>query len=162
MPKWVFEDDCMAPSAKLQITYTGKNPIKLYKELRPLLLKIFEISNKDIWERDYRWDTTEDPRSFYIRVCVNKGLDKRSDLLIEIIFQGKQPSDSSKDGKMTVSINARLKTEYEVNSPVYRTIIWAYNYFFYSRRRINYLFLCNKWVDQLWREFRTFLNMPNP
>jgi hypothetical protein len=162
MPKWVLEDDCLAPTAKMQINYTGPNPIKLFKEIKPMLLRIFEVSGKDVWERDFRWDTTEDPRSFFIRLYVDKALDQRSGLLIEIIFQGKQPSDPTKDGRMTVTLNGRLKTEFEMNRPIYRAAWWFYNKFFYGSVRRNYLKLCNEWLEKLWREFRAFLSMPNP
>jgi hypothetical protein len=162
MPKWVLEDDCLAPSAKIQISYNGQNPIKLYKETKAMITRIFEVSSKDVWERDYRWDSSEDPRSFFIRLYVDKGLDSRSKLLIEIIFQGKQPSDPNKIGSMTVTINGRLKTQYEINTPIYKTFFWFYNYFFYASVRRGYLKLCNNWIDRLWREFRAFLNMPNP
>jgi len=162
MPKWVLEDDCLAPTAKMTIKYTGPNPMKLFKNVRPMLERIFDVSAKDIWERDYRWDTTEEPRSFFIRLYVDKGLDQRSGLLIEIIFQGKQPSDPLKEGSMTVTINGRLKTEFEIRLPMYKTIWWFYSYFFYGKVRRGYLKLCNDWLERLWREFRTFLNMPNP
>jgi hypothetical protein len=127
-----------------------------------MLERIFDVGAKDIWERDYRWDSTSDPRSFFIRLYVKKGLDQRSDLFIEIIFQGQQPSDSSKDGKMTVTINGRLTTEYEIKMPIYKTIWQLYNYFFYNKVRRGYLKLCNEWIEKLWKEFRSFLNIPNP
>jgi hypothetical protein len=162
MPKWILEDDCLAPTAKMQIKYTGPNPMKLFKSVRPMLERIFDVSGKDIWERDYRWDTTAEPRSFFIRLYVKKGLDQRSDLLIEIIFQGEQPSDPTKEGNMTVTINGRLTTKFEINLPIYKTMWWFYNKIFYNKVRRGYLKLCNDWLDRTWREFRTFLNMPNP
>jgi hypothetical protein len=162
MPKWVLEDDCLAPTVKMTINYTGPNPIKLYKQVRPMFEKIFDVTAKDIWERDYRWDVTTEPRSFFIRIYVKKDLDQRSGLLIEVIFEGKQPSDPSKEGSMTVTLNGRLKTEFEIRTPIYKPIWWLYNYFFYGNVRRSYLKLCNDWLDKLWREFRTFLNMPIP
>lgn len=162
MAKWVLEDDCLTPTAKMQISYKGPNPIKLFKSMRPMLEKIFGIGGKDIWERDFRWDTSEDPRGFFIRVCIDKSFDKRSSLFAEIIFQGSQPSDPSKDGKMTVSISGKLKTEYEITSPIYRVFWGSYNRLFYWKVRKGYLDLCNVWLDKTWREFRALLNMPNP
>lgn len=162
MAKWVLEDDCLAPGAKTQISYTGPNPIKLFKEIRPMLMRIFDVADKDIWERDYRWDTIEDPRSFFIRICVDKALDAKSGLMIEIVFQGKQPSDPAKNGSMTVTLNGRLKTSYDIKMPIYKTFWWFYNHFFYWKVRRGYLKLCNDWLERLRREFRTFLNIPNP
>jgi hypothetical protein len=162
MAKWVLEDDCLAPTAKMTLNYTGPNPMRLFKDIRSMLMRIFDVGSKDVWERDYRWDTTEEPRSFYIRICVDKGLDGRSSLFIELVFQGKQPSDPSRNGSMTITLNGRLKTSYDIKMPIYKTFWWFYNHFFYWKVRRGYLKLCNDWLERLRGEFRTFLNIPNP
>jgi len=166
MVKWTFEDDCLAPQGKIKIEYRGKNPFGIAQKAGGILRRIFEVEAKDFWERDFRWDSSSDPRSFFVRNYVNKGIDFRSSVLAEIIFQGTQPVDSNKEGALIISIGARLKTEYNLvgriqNLPFYRGLLRIYNFAFYNKVRRKYLVLCNDWLERVNREFRLALNLPN-
>lgn len=166
MIKWTFEDDCLAPQGRIKIEYRGKNPFGLILKTKGILQKIFEVETKDYWERDFRWDTTGDPRSFYVRIYVNKGIDSRSKIFTEVVFQGLQPTDPSKDGTLIIFIGAKLLTEFTFSTPIqktflYRGIVKMYNFAFYNRVRKGYIDLCNDWLTRLNREFRNNLNLPN-
>ena len=166
MVKWTFEDDCLAPRGQIKIEYRGKDPFGMFLKAKPIIQRIFEIETKDFWERDFRWDMTSDPRSFYIRTYANKGVDFRSSILGEIIYQGLQPADPDKDGSMIILISAKLKTEFNFLTPIqklpfYRGLIRLYNFVFYNRVRRNYLYVCNQLIEKLSDEFRRNLNVLN-
>jgi hypothetical protein len=163
MPTWRFEDDCLAPERRLRIDYIGPNPFKACQIIGKTLKKIFELGATDLWERDFRWDITSDPRTFYMRVYANKDIDQYTKMFIEVTIQGEQPVDEKKNGKMTIFIGGRLRTEYELNtafkrSPLYKGLRWLYHMYFYSDVRRKYLVLCNelinKVVNQLKEEFK--------
>jgi hypothetical protein len=165
MVKWSFEDDCLVPRGQIKIEYRGKDPFSLFLGAKLIIQRIFEIESKDFWERDFRWDITSDPRTFYIRTYGNKAIDARSKILVEVIYQGLQPSDKSKDGSMLIMISAKLLTEFNFqtkfqNLPFYRGLIKLYNFMFYNKVRRGYLVICNTLVSKLNNEFRSYLNAP--
>jgi hypothetical protein len=165
MAVWRLEDDCLAPSGKIVVEFKGKNPFAVYKALKDSLKKVFGVGSSAIWERDFRWDITSDPRSFFVRYFVKKGIDMRSSVLSEIILEGEQPSTPEKDGKIRITIKGKLVTEYErkttfQNLPIYKGLLLLYNFIFYNRVRRNYLALCIDWLTKLEEEFRSILSMP--
>lgn len=162
---WRLEDDCLAPEARLRIDYTGPNPFKAYQIARKLLMKVLNVGATRLWERDFRWDITSDPRSFFCRIYVDKGIDARSRAFIEVTIQGLQPSDPTKDGKVTIYIGGRLITLWTLESafqrlPIYRGIIWVYHKLFYNDVRRGYLKKCVGWIEDVWRVFRDTLSIP--
>src|SRR3972149_11282947 len=108
MPNLIIQDDCFAPYGKMELKYKGPNPFDVYRKTTPIVMEIFEREEKDVWERDFRWDTTDDPRSFFVRMIANKGFDLHSTIRVELVFQGKQPSDPTKEGQMTIGFYGRL------------------------------------------------------
>jgi hypothetical protein len=165
MPKWVLEDDCLAPRPQLKIEYTGPNPFEIYRKAEGILRTIWQVGGVDYWERDFRWDVTSDPRSFFVRICINKGFDARSKAFVEVIMQGSQPADPTKNGKVTILIGAKLKSEFSISSafqrlPIYKSLLWAYNKIFYESVRRGYIKLCQDFLEKTWREFRANLSMP--
>ena len=166
MVKWTFEDDCIAPQGRIKIEYRGKNPFGMVQKAKSIILRVFDIEQSGFWERDFRWDISSDPRSFYIRYYANKSLDMRSKVLGEVVFQGVQPADPNKDGALVIFIGAKLKTEFNLvknfqKMPFYKGFLKIYNFAFYNKIRRQYIFECAKWVEQLNREFRLALNVPN-
>jgi hypothetical protein len=165
MVVWRLEDDCLAPTAKIKIEFKGKNPFSAYKTAKDFFKTVFGVGGSKIFERDFRWDITSDPRYFFIRYFVKKPIDMRSYVLTEVIFEGHQPSNPEKEGDVTITINGRLITEYERKTafqklPLYKALIWIYNFIFYNKVRRNYLKLCQDWLYKLEREFKTLLSMP--
>jgi len=161
---WVIEDDCLAPERYVRIVYSGPNPFAAYQATFSLLRKILQIDPSDYREKDFRWDISGDPRSFYIRALVEKTMDTRTRMVFEIIMQGNQPSDPSKNGNLTILISPRLRTEYKLDSPFqksafYRGMLWLYNFFFYFRVRRKYLEVCKEWSSNLLKEYRSLLKI---
>jgi len=164
MVTWKLEDDCLAPRAALDITFQGKNPFLVYKNAKEILRKIFEVEMIDYWERDFRWDVSSDPREFFVRIYVNKGVDARTKILAEVVMQGAQPSDLNKDGKVRILINAKLITKFELNSviqksPIYKGMLWLYTKIFYGNVRRGYFRLCEDYLIRIQNDFKDVLNM---
>jgi len=164
MPSWILEDDCLAPGRYVRIVYNGPNPFSAYQSSFSILQRVLEIDSADYLERDFRWDISGDPRGFYVRAIIEKKMDARSVVHIEIIMQGAQPSDPSKNGNLTILIGARLRTEYKLETPFqqssfYKALLWLYNFFFYFRIRRDYIKICNDWISRLTKAYREFLKL---
>jgi len=164
MPKWIFEDDCLAPRGRVTTEYNGPNPYDAIKKVTRILRTIFEAGSKDVWERDFRWDITSDPRSFYIRIYTNRAIDARSRWFVETTFEGKQPSDLRREGSVKISIGARLITEFNRQTffqkmPIYKALLILYRRTFYDEIRRNYIKICRERLDKISNELRSVLNI---
>ncbi|MCS7094107.1 MAG: hypothetical protein RMJ18_02915 [Candidatus Aenigmarchaeota archaeon] len=164
MPSLILEDECLVPEKYLKIEYRGPNPFLAYQVTAPKFRDILQMDAPDYWERDFRWDITDDPRPFYIRIIVQKGMDSKSKIFFEIIMQGKQPKDPSKVGELTILIGARLTTEYKLNTPFqrtlfYKTLLKLYNFFFYYRVRRSYLDICRNLCEKIKSMYKELLKI---
>jgi len=165
MPKFMMQDDCFAPYGKVELKFRGPDPFSVYRKATGIIMEIFELEEKDVWERDFRWDTTSEPRSFFVRIIVNKGLDLHSNMRVEIVFQGKQPSDQKQEGQMVIGFYPRLNTEFEMKTflrklPIYRGFLRLYLFFFYNSVRRSYLKQCREYTQRLMQAFRELTSMP--
>ncbi|MBI2542646.1 MAG: hypothetical protein HYW24_00450 [Candidatus Aenigmarchaeota archaeon] len=147
MPMWVLEDDCLAPDRQLRIDFKGPNPFKVYGSVGTFLRNIFDVRGKDVWEREFRWDITSEPREFFSRFIVKKSYDYWSVVYAEVIMQGKQPSDPNKDGEMTVLLRSILRTESPENtilemSSISKAMRWLYFRTLYNDVRRNLIEEC--------------------
>jgi hypothetical protein len=91
-------------------------------------------------------------------------MDSRTTIYVEIIMQGSQPSDPSKNGNLTILIGGRIKTEYKLDSQfqqssIYRALLWLYNFFFYFRIRRGYIKICNDWLTRVSKAYRELLKI---
>ena len=164
MVKVVYEDDCLAPGRYITIEYNGQDPFKAFQSSFNLFRSLLEIDPADYWERDFRWDTSEDPRGFYARMYVNKGMDKNTKIVFEIIMSGSQPSDPKKPGKLLIQIGAKISTQYSLNTPfqqssLYRSLLYLYNFFFYFRIRRSYIYTCQQLIYKLRDAYKSLLKI---
>ncbi|MEM5853728.1 MAG: hypothetical protein QXG39_02655 [Candidatus Aenigmatarchaeota archaeon] len=165
MASWILEDSILTPSEKVELNYSGPDPIQFYKKMdASFLVRHFEVGVPDVWEREYRWGAASDPRPFYIRIFIQKGFDNFTTAFIEIIFHGEQPSDPTKGGKVKITIGGNLRTEFKLDTqfkqtPFYRGLLWLYVFFFYQKLRRNYLKICKEKIDALLKELRSWGGM---
>lgn len=164
---WRVEDDVFAPAAKIRIDYKGPNPFRVYGPSLTIIRNVLEVGAEDVWERDFRWDLTSDPRPFFVRIYVNLGIDARTKDFVEIIFQGEQPSDPTKTGKLTITINGRIRTEFDLKSgfrklPVYWGFLWLYHKLFYNDVRMGYIKIQQKTLQALAAAYQKLLGIPIP
>ena len=146
MGKIVFKTECLAPNRHLTLNYKGLNPFQAYNATPGFLKKIWEVESKDYWERDFRYDATGDPRTFYLRAFVERGIDKYTKALIEVILEGKQPVDPNKPGTVEIKMGGDLTTSFgggnffsDSKNPIYKGLINLYMRTFYKKVRESYL-----------------------
>jgi len=160
-----YEDDCIEPTAKVKVEYKGPNPFEAYKKVLELLKVKLNISDDEIFERDFRWDSTSDEKSgFFIRIYIMKNLDTHTHTFIEIIFNGDQPRDIKKPGSLTISVITKLVTQYALDTPLERTVFFKnlLNFYynnFYKKIRENYFKDCRELSDKIIKEIKDSLNI---
>jgi hypothetical protein len=164
MPVWILEDDCLAPERHVKIVYKGPNPFQAYQSAYSLLRAAIEIDPADYQEREFVWSIASDPRGFHVRIIVEKRMDARSTIYFEIVIDGNQPTDPSKDGTLTILIGAKLKTEFKLITPFqqssfYKSLLWLYNFFFYFRVRRQYIKMCNEMIEKILRAYKSLLKL---
>jgi hypothetical protein len=161
---WRIEDDCIAKSSKITLNYNGPNPFSIYQRVKNIIKLVMLVKGEDIWERDFRWTNIGDPKSFFIRLYVSKKLDLRTSMLFELVFQGSQPSDPNKNGNLTLSISARLITDYKLESAfqqsiLYRNLLRLYHLLFYNEVRRSFLNNCGEYIDKIFERIRSELKL---
>ena len=154
MPTWILEDDCLVPERTIKLEFKGTNPFRVYHAVPGFLRAIFDVRGKDVYEKEFRWDYTSDPRDFLSRFLVRKGYDMWSVVWIELTMQGKQPSDPNKEGEMFVLLTGKLLTRSPENTPwsrsaLYKSIRWLYFRTLYNDVRRNYLEECRIKLNDL-------------
>ncbi len=164
MASWVLEDDCLVPDRQIRIDYKGPNPFRLYAIVPQLLRAIWEIRGKDVWEREFRWGSEDDPRMFFSRFIARKTYDNWSKVYMEIIMQGKQHSDPNKEGEVTITIKGILRTESPNNtifqrSSIYKSFRWLYFRSLYNDVRRNLIDECAIRIGDLSNEIRRVLGI---
>jgi len=170
MPMWVLEDDCLAPQATVKYEYTGPNPLKFYLQLKSICKGIFEIESKDYYEKEFRWDNSEDPHEFVAKVYIKKGMDAFSTIFFEIYIQGWQPTDPTKDGKIKIEIGAKLRTATPENDDIwlhhttfYKGLRYFYFKWFYNDIRRGYMKMCRwNYLEKFIKELQRILGISPP
>ena len=167
MASVTIQDDCLAPEGYMTLKYNGPIPFKAYYVTITFMRKIWEVEAKDYWEREFRWDNTSDPRSFFVKAYVHKGIDRFTSVTIEVILEGKQPADSNKPGSLLIKIGGVLTTKFgggsvlqDARNPIYAGLIWLYNHLFYRKQRRDYLEIwCKRRLYELKRMYQEFLGI---
>lgn len=161
---FVIRDDVLAPKDVKIINYSGPNPLVVYYALDKLFRLTFKVKGTHLFEPDFRWDTTADPRPFYIRFYTEKGFDKFSRFRIEIWMQGRQPTDPTKNGDIRVEIRGWLETRYPISTLLHKIFLLPFFYFyhivFYNRIRRQYLQFLREGVERVEVEIRNLLKIP--
>lgn len=164
MPTWVLEDDCLVPGRVIRIDFKGVNPFKVYQAIPGFLRAIFDVRGKDVYEKEFRWDYTSDPRDFLSRFIVRKSYDMWSIVWAEITMQGKQPSDPNKEGEMFVLLTGKLVTRSPENTPwsrsgLSKSLRWLYFRTLYNDVRRNYMEECRIKLGDLKQAIEQTLGM---
>lgn len=179
MAVWKMEDDCLTPEARYRIDYIGPEPFKIVSEMKETLRQTLGKETKDVWERDFRWDITGDPRAFYMRWMVSEKSDANTMILWEVTVQGLQPADSTKNGKAVIFIGGVVMTNWELNSAFKKTplyngkikifgkyemggLLWVYHRLFYNDVRRVSIHKCAEKCEELFLMMRRTLKIPEP
>lgn len=170
MTKISIQDDCLSPENYITLTYNGLAPFNAYPVIATFMREIWEVEAKDYYEREFRWDNTCEPKTFFIKAFVVRSLDQFTSVTIEVVIDGVQPSDFSKPGKVSIKMGGVLETKFggsgilqDARNPLYQSFVWLYNHFFYKKQRRQYLeFWCKRRLDRLKARYQNLLNMTPP
>ena len=163
----VIRDEIPAPREYIEIQYKGPNPMKVYKSMDFLLRKLWEIKGTQLYEPDFRWDTTTDPRPFFIHMFAEKGVEKTTTYRVDIKLQGSQPTDPNKSGVLRIEIHGFLKTDFTdflknpINKAIWPLFYYPYMRGYYNARRRRYLEWHRRRIERLAQELRNMLNIPS-
>lgn len=158
MPKMVLESDVLTPEYKKVLDYSGPHPSRILKELPEIIMTIFKIKNKDVFEDEFRWDRSDEPVGFYAEIKAQDAKDSKSSVWVKFRIVGEQ---SAKDmvGKVKIQMVGILSTEIEYNNLFDRSLHWFYNYFFYQKQRIRYMEEARVRLERLADEIRSLFNL---
>jgi hypothetical protein len=159
-------DDVLAPKGALVYEYYGKDPFSVYFGLSSVLQSIFHVRGKDIFEDQFRWDTTADPRPFFFIVKTNKGLDRFTDGWVQLKVFGAQPTDPTKDGKLMLEISGWIETNFFGMGPltglqklIVQPFVWIYSHVLYNKTRRNYIHFMQEGIEQLEEHLKTKIGL---
>lgn len=163
----VIRDEIPAPREYIELQYKGPNPLAVYQRIDLLLRKIWEIKGTQLYEPDFRWDTTSDPRPFFINVFAERAMDKWTAWRVDIKMQGAEPSDPYKDGVLRIEIHGWIETKFSselftpINNAIFRIFYWPYMVAYYAPRRRRYIEWHRRRIERLVEEIRGILNIPS-
>ena len=151
-------DDCLAPARFVFLTYNGKNPFGVCQKVSGMLQSFFDVSSSGTAETDFRWDNTGPDDEFYHRWWVQKKFSGRTKMWVYIVVQGAKNRETN-EGWFTMKINAQNETKVSSKNPMIRMLWWTYAYFFYNRRRSEYLRRCNELVYDFRDDIKEHFNL---
>jgi hypothetical protein len=158
---WRLVDNVLAPREEIVLNYSGPNPFSVYYVLRRCFDVIVKVQSKDVFEDLFKWDITSDPRSFFVKFRVRKGYDNFTKGFIFIELDGEQPSDPSKNGKVSIRIRSTLETEWKIDGfkRILFPIVYLYHLSFYNARRRRYLDELKSFIYRIEEEIRNNFNI---
>jgi len=157
-------DDVLAPKGALVYEYYGKNPFSIYFGLGGILQSIFHVRGKDIFEDEFRWDTTADPRPFFFVIRVGKGVDRFTDGFVKIKVFGAQPTNPTKEGKMLIEIASWIESDFfgpltGLQRLIIQPFVWIYNHTLYYKVRRQHIHFFQEGIEQLQEHLREKLGL---
>jgi hypothetical protein len=129
-----FMDNLVYPKEKEVIKFNGPESFRLYYSIRKIMLDVFELAGKDIFERKLKWDATGEDKSFYVKWELDKNMDSWTKLNLSVTFQGSQNS-KTRMGDCSISMKPRFVTKVKTGF-LQRYFWWMYYHIFYKKRRI--------------------------
>jgi hypothetical protein len=164
--KLTIEEDCLLPSPKIWLTYSGPNPQRAYAKIIEILKTNLKMKPENIQERDFKWDRAGVPEKFSGSIEAFKDFDKFTYMLMFIDFSGDvRPSkEFGKEGNFKLSLDAVMRTDYPQDTVWEKSLIYEifrtfWHKVFYQERRYVYREQCRDLMLATQREIKAFLNI---
>lgn len=164
--KITIEEDCMLPTPKLWLTYSGPNPQKVYPKIMEILKTTLKIRPENIQEKEYKWDRSTVPEKFSAAIEAFKDFDKFTYMLIWIDFSGtvKPSKEFEKEGEVTVVLDGVIRTDYPQDTIWEKSLFYEifrtfWHKVFYQNQRYKFREMCRDAMLTLQTEIRAFLNI---
>jgi len=170
--KLVIHDDCLSPVRGgplpgvpyITLDYSGPNPQNIYHKIKELLVSIWKVDASEIQERDFVWDRSKGTEKFRVRFEVIKDLDRFSfvHIIVRLNGEAKPSKEFGKEGKATIRIEGRLRTEYPQDTLWQRSLLYEmarvfYHRVFYEEKRKRYLEDCRVDISRFITDLKSFL-----
>jgi len=158
-------DYVLAPEDKVKIEYTGPDPFRIYGMLPKMMQIVFHGRGKNIFERQFKWDITSDPREFFFYLMYgDQKFDRFTGFEIKIRSFGMQPSDpNNPNGKIYLEIKGEITTEYKFESKWEQVIgmpfVWLYHRMIYQNTRRRYMQILREQIYKLTDDIRSELGI---
>lgn len=164
--KITIEEDCMLPTPKITLNYSGPNPQKVYPKIMELLRVNLKVKPENIQEKEYKWDRAGVPEKFSGAIEAFKDFDKFSYMMLMIDFAGTvRPSkEFGKEGELKVVFDAVLRTDYPQDSVWEKSLLYEifrtfWHKAFYQEMRYKFREQCREAMVTLQSEIKAFLNI---
>lgn len=162
----LIHDYCLIPRPTATIEYTGPNPQRIYELMRKLFYDLFGITEKEIQEREFKWDKVAGGEVFHVRWETIKDLDTHSFRDIVVIIDGtaKPSKEFGKEGSVRVTFEGKIRTEYPQDTIWQRSLIYEmfrtfYHKLIYQSVRKKYIDECRALLLQFSDEIKSFFNL---
>ena len=164
--KLLIHDYCLFPVPYAHFTYSGPNPQNAYENIKRLFASVFNVDEREIQEREFRWDRIEDEEVFHTRWEVIKDLDQFTFEHIVVVLDGraKPNKEVGKEGTARIRIEGRIRTEYPQETIWQRSLLYEmfrvfYHRVIYDSTRKRYLEQCRTELARFNEEMRSFFNL---
>lgn len=154
--KLVLQEDCYREKPQtISNSYVGPNPIKLYQITYELIKSVFNASDSDIQEENYKWTRSGDVDKIKVRWFLHKDMDVFTYLYIRFDFSAE---GNEKEGKASVKVKPVMRTEYPQDSLWQRSLFYEimrtfWHRVFYHKKREEYAeecrYLCSIYQQKL-------------
>lgn len=164
--KLMIHDYCLYPLHRATLDYSGPNPQNIYEYIKKLFLQIWNVSEKEIQEREFTWNRGAAKEDFHVRWEIVKDLDTFSYYWITVELDGfaKPSKEFGKEGSVRIVVEPRLRTEYPQETLWQRTLLYEmfrtiYHKLIYDSTRKKYLEECRAMAGKMNDEIRKFFNL---
>lgn len=136
-----IETNALLPQNFIELNYRGPNPFAVYSVIYDIMKNLWKRKGADIFEDDFRWDNTSDPRDFFFVIRVRFKYDQWSKGWIRIEVKGSHPSDATKPGNFRLRIYAFLESKISLKGldKFLAPFLNLYLFGFYNKQRRDYL-----------------------
>lgn len=162
----MIQDYCFIPRPVATLEYAGPNPQNAFEYIRKLFGSLININEKEVQEREFRWDRSAGKEDFHVRWEVIKDLDTFTFMNLVIVLDGtaKPSKEFGKEGNLRISMEGRIRTEYPQDTVWQRSLIYEmfrtfWHKVVYESTRKKYIEDCRAMMNQFADEMRSFFNV---
>lgn len=164
--KLTIEEDCILPRPKIKLYYTGPNPDKSYSKILEIIHNTMRVEDKDVQEREFKWDRSSVPEKFSATIEVVKDFDKFTymQLIINLSGSVKPSKEFGREGDVTVEIEGVTRTDYPQDTVWERSFLYEifrtfYHKVFYQDERQKFKENCRDSMVSIQNELKEFFNL---
>ncbi len=164
--KITIEEDCLLPSPKIWMSYSGPNPHKAYGKITEILKNNLKFKNENIQEREFKWDRSNVVEKFSGSIEAFKDFDKFTYIMAFIDFSGnvKPSKEFGKVGDLKVEIDGYIRTDYPQDTVWERSLFYEvirsfWHKFFYQKERYAFKERCRNILLVVQKELKTYFDI---